>query len=115
MIGIDEITWRAPGSGAVVGVETATALPPSWWTAVTGCLHHHLGALGLDQLRHRSHIIPGPYLGYWNSSMRLVMSFWFRLGRTALITALTSDRFLMRWAAQSAWISVAGTPHTFSV
>ena len=43
------------------------------------------------------------------------MSFWLRLGRMALMTAFTSDRFLMRWAAQSAWISVAGTPHTFSV
>ena len=29
--------------------------------------------------------------------------------------ALPSERFLMRWAAQSAWISMAGTPHTFSV
>ena len=54
----------------------------------------------------RSHIIPGPYFGYWNSSMRLVISFWFRLGRRALSTALNSERFLMRWAAQSAWISV---------
>ena len=65
--------------------------------------------------RQRSHIIPGPYLGYWNSSMRLVISFWFRLGRSAFITALNSDRFLMRWAAQSAGISLAGTPQTFSV
>ena len=31
------------------------------------------------------------------------------------MTALHSDRFLMRCAAQSAWISVAGTPQTFSV
>ena len=62
-----------------------------------------------------SHIIPGPYLGYWNSSIRDVMSFWLRRGRIALMIALSSDRFLMRCAAQSAWISVAGTPHTFSV
>ena len=26
----------------------------------------------------RSHIIPGPYLGYWNSSMSVVISFWLR-------------------------------------
>ncbi len=47
--------------------------------------------------------------------MRLVICFWLRLGMTAFITALNSDRFLMRWAAQSAWIVVAGTPHSFSV
>ena len=64
---------------------------------------------------HRSHIIPGPYLGYSNSSMRLAISFWFRLGRRALSTALKSERFLMRWAAQSAGISSAGMPQTFSV
>ncbi len=58
---------------------------------------------------------PGPNLGYWNSSMRLAISFWLRLGSSALSTALSSDRFLIRCAAQSAWISVAGTPHTFSV
>ena len=62
-----------------------------------------------------SHIIPGPYLGYWNSSMRVVMSVWPRLGRTALITALRRSRFLTRWAAQSAGISDTGTPQTFSV
>ena len=43
------------------------------------------------------------------------MSFWLRFGRMAFTTALDSERFLMRWAAQSALISVAGTPHTFSV
>ena len=43
------------------------------------------------------------------------MSFWLRLGSSAFLTALNSDRFLMRCAAQSAWIAVAGTPHTFSV
>ena len=62
-----------------------------------------------------SHIMPGPYLGYWNSSMRVVMSVWLRLGRMALITALRRSRFLIRWAAQSAGMSATGTPHTFSV
>ena len=33
----------------------------------------------------------------------------------AEVMALSSDRFLMRCAAQSAWMSVAGTSHTFSV
>ena len=31
---------------------------------------------------HRSHIIPGPYFGYWNSSIRLVIAFLFLLGIT---------------------------------
>ena len=62
-----------------------------------------------------SHIIPGPYLGYWNSSMRVVMSVCPRLGRMALTTALRRSRFLTRWAAQSAGMSETGTPHTFSV
>ena len=112
-IGIDEITWLA--GWRPVGVETATALPPAWWMAVTGDSISTLVPRASTFSRQRSHIIPGPYFGYWNSSMRLVISFWFRLGRMALVTAFISDRFLMRWAAQSAWISVAGTPHSFSV
>ena len=59
--------------------------------------------------------MPGPYLGYWNSSMSVVMSVWPRLGRMALITALRRSRFLTRWAAQSAGMSDTGTPQTFSV
>ena len=64
---------------------------------------------------HTSHIIPGPYLGYWNSSMRVVISVWLRLGRMALMTALRRSRFLMRWAAQSAGICETSTPQTRSV
>jgi len=63
----------------------------------------------------RSHIIPGPSLGYSNSSISDVMSFWLRLGSTALTTALSSDRFLIRWAAQSDCNSLASRPHSFSV
>ena len=64
----------------------------------------------------RSHIIPGPYFGYWNSSIRLVMSCLVqRRGSSALRTAPASDRFLIRCAAQSACSSVAGMPQTFSV
>ncbi len=62
-------------------VDTATAWPPSWWIAVTGDSMSTLVPGASTISRHRSHIIPGPYLGYWNSSMRLVMSFWFRLGQ----------------------------------
>jgi hypothetical protein len=54
-------------------------------------------------------------LGYWNSSISDVISVWPRLGVSAFQIALPSDRFLMRWAAQSAWISVASTPQSFSV
>jgi len=63
----------------------------------------------------RSHIIPGPYFGYWNSSISEVISFWFRLGSRALTTALHRDRFLMRWAAKSAGSLLTGTPHSFSL
>ena len=41
---------------------------------------------------------------------------WLPLPKpNADVMALSSDRSLMRCAAQSAWMSVAGTPHTFSV
>ena len=62
-----------------------------------------------------SHIMPGPYLGYWNSSISVVISVWPRLGRMALMIALRRSRFLIRWAAQSAGMSETGTPQTFSV
>ena len=55
-----------------------------------------------------SHIIPGPYLGYWNSSMSEVISFWFVFGLSAFMIALNSDMFLMRWAAKSAGSSSTG-------
>src|SRR5262245_12202088 len=113
VIGMDEMTCDA--SYRLPPAVTATARPPEWWTAVTGVSMTTADPWPSTSVRHRSHIIPGPCLGYWNSSMRLVMSFWFRLGSTALRTALDSDRFLIRWAAQSDLISVAGTPQTFSV
>jgi hypothetical protein len=75
--------------------------------------------------RQTSHIIPGPYLGYWNSSMSEVMSValpFFRNeshggseSRMALMPAFHNDMFLMRCAAQSAWMLLAGTPQTFSL
>ena len=37
------------------------------------------------------------------------------LPKKADLAALKNDRFLMRWAAQSARISDVGTPQTFSV
>ena len=43
------------------------------------------------------------------------MSFWLRLGISALTIALASDRFLIRCAAQSAGILDTGMPQTFSV
>ncbi len=59
--------------------------------------------------------LPGPDLGYWNSSISVVISVWPRLGRMEFISALRRSRFLIRWAAQSAGISETGTPQTFSV
>ncbi len=65
--------------------------------------------------RHRSHIMPGPCFGYWNSSMSEVISFWLRFGSSAFITAFMNERFLMRWAAKSAGSLSAGTPQSFSL
>ncbi len=70
---------------------------------------------------HRSHIMPGPYLGYWNSSMRLVTCLdrsrrrprsEERIGSQ---TAVHSDMPLIRCAPQSAEISEADTAHSFSL
>src|ERR1700752_4644924 len=53
--------------------------------------------------------------------MRLVTCFSFAVrershfGFSASHAARNSDRFLMRCAPQSAWISVHGTPQTFSL
>src|SRR5437764_13142921 len=117
-IGIEDTTWshgysvRAPSSDSAT---TETALPPSWWMATTRVFIITLQPLASTRSRQRSHIIPGPYFGYWNSSMSEVMSFWLRLGSRALTTALNRDRFLMRWAAKSAGSLLTGTPHSFSL
>src|SRR5215213_5725223 len=65
--------------------------------------------------RHASHIIPGPRAGYSNSSISDVTPPRRLFGASELHTARPSDRFLIRCAAQSAWMAVAGTPQTFSV
>ena len=68
-----------------------------------------------------SHIIPGPYFGYSNSSIKLVTCFERSRRfpatdeRTGSQTASHRDMPLMRWAPQSAESSEAGTPHTFSL
>jgi hypothetical protein len=115
--GIDDTTWlHANDIGPPpLSASTATARPPSWRTAVTGVRMCTFDPCASTRSRQRSHIIPGPNFGYWNSSISVVIDVWLRFGSTALSTAFDSDRFLMRWAAQSAWMSVAGTPHTFSV
>ena len=118
VIGIEEITRRQEYSVSLPSADsptTATATPPAWRILVTLVSMSTLVPAASTRSRQRSHIIPGPNLGYWNSSMSEVISFWFRLGSTALTMALDSDRFLIRWAAQSACSSDAGTPHTFSV
>jgi hypothetical protein len=67
-----------------------------------------------------SHIWPGPYLGYWNSSMRLVT--WAEplrrpANRARMGSQIASkmDMPLMRCAPQSAEMADAGTPQTFSL
>jgi hypothetical protein len=94
---------------------TDAARPCSWRIRVTRVFISTLVPCSSTRSRQRSHIIPGPSRGYWNSSIREVMSFWLRFGRMALTTAEARDRFFTRWAAQSAGISAGGWPHTFSV
>jgi hypothetical protein len=94
---------------------TPTARPSSWWTAITGASKTTSPPSCSTSSRARSHIMPGPYFGYWNWSINVVIAVCPFCGLRALVIALSSDRFLMRWAAQSAWIVVAGTPHSFSV
>ena len=126
-MGMDEMTsvqgysvWT-PACSAT----TATARSFSWRIFTARVSMRTLEPAASTLSRQTSHIIPGPYLGYWNSSMSEVMSVALprfrndshdgRESRIAFTPAFHSDMFLMRWAAQSAWIWSAGTPQTFSV
>ena len=116
-IGMDEITCVQACSVCPPSDSTTTevALPPEWRIFVMRVSITTFEPWASTLSRQTSHIIPGPYLGYWNSSMSEVISFWFRLGRRALTMALESERFLMRWAAKSAGSLLTGTPHSFSL
>src|SRR5579884_2343069 len=118
VIGMDEMTALQLYSVSVPSSEVATTATaaPSWWRILVAAVFISTLVPSVSTFsRHTSHIIPGPYFGYSNSSIREVIAFWLWRGSTAFHTALARERFLIRWAAQSAWISVAGTPHTFSV
>ena len=111
------MTWLAGNTAGPSGPSASTswARPSAWRIRRTGCSSRTSDPCSVTSSWHRSHIIPGPYRGYSNSSMRLVMSFWLRRGINEFRIALKRDRFLIRWAAQSAWSSSAGIPQTFSV
>ena len=99
---------------------TATAAPSSTWTVVAE-VSIRTSPPAATCSAQRSHIMPGPYFGYWNSSIRLVTCFGgpaaCRPTRTGCgsHTAFHSDMPLIRWAPQSAEISEAGTAQTFSL
>ena len=88
---------------------------------VTGVSMMTLVPAASTSSRQRSHIMPGPYFGYWNCSIRLVTCLDLsrrrpaKRARTGSHTASHSDMPLMRWAPQSAEISEVGTAHTFSL
>src|SRR5712691_9151174 len=117
-MGIDEITsvhgysvvWRSALSTTTLKARLSALL-----TVVTIVPMIKRDPAATTLSRQTSHIIPGPYFGYWNSSMSDVMSFWFRFGIRALTMALPSERPFTRWAAQSAGISLTAMPQTFSV
>ena len=121
--GIDEMTWSAGYSVVTpsASATTAVARPPSWRIFVTGVSKMTLEPAASTRSRQRSHIMPGPYFGYWNSSIRLVTCLDLsrvrpaKRARSGSHTALHSDMPLMRWAPQSAEISEGGTAHTFSL
>ena len=83
-IGIDEMTWshgysvRVPSAASAT---TATALPSSWRMPTTRVSMTTLQPLASTRSRQRSHIIPGPYFGYWNSSMSEVIVLLVALGQ----------------------------------
>src|SRR3954452_17790477 len=126
-MGIEETTSvqgysvRTPACSAT----TATARSSSWRIVTALVSIRTLEPEASTLSRQTSHIMPGPYFGYWNSSISEVMSVAlprFRNdsefgseSRMAFTPAFHSDMFLMRWAAQSAWMLLAGTPQTFSL
>jgi hypothetical protein len=118
LMAIEEMTWPHPKVRSVPSgdlASTAVARPREWRTLVTGTCMWISEPEATTLSRQTSHIIPGPYFGYWNSSISEVISFWFRFGMRALTMALPSDSSFTRWAAQSAGIELTGTPQTFSV
>src|SRR5579862_8406251 len=101
-MGMDEMTSVHGYSVQVPSASSATTLvarPAAWRTVVTAAPMTTFDPPATTLSRHTSHIIPGPYLGYWNSSMSEVISFWFRLGVSAFTIALPSESPLTRWAA----------------
>src|SRR5688572_20249473 len=112
------MTWLHGNSVRVpsfVWPVTDTAFPFSVRMPTTRVFITTVHPLASTRSRARSHIIPGPCFGYWNSSISDVIDFWFRFGRSEFITALYSDRFLIRCAAKSAGSLLTGTPQSFSL
>src|SRR3546814_20794635 len=91
--GIDEITWStgtvlvAPEASVLV---TETALPSRWAIEVTFERSTTLEPWASTSSWQRSHIIPGPYLGYWNCSIRLVTCFDLSLRAPASLARIGS-------------------------
>ena len=82
-IGIDDTTWEHPTRAGPSGVEATTsrARPPSWRMLRTSWEKRTSLPWPTTSSWQRSHIMPGPWRGYSNSSMRLVTSVWLRAGR----------------------------------
>jgi hypothetical protein len=107
-MGIEEITSVQGYSVCTpaCSATTATARSSSWriFTALVSMRTLEPAASTLS--RQTSHIIPGPYFGYWNSSISEVMSVALPFlrkpiqegsaSRMAFTPAFHSDMFLMR-------------------
>jgi hypothetical protein len=115
--GIDETTWSGvlEARGAVRRATTScTAAAVTVADAADLGLHVTLVPCGLHLVAADLPHHPGPYFGYWNSSMSEVMSFWFRFGRRALMMAF-QRQVLDALRGPVGRISSAGMPQTFSV
>ena len=87
-IGIDEITWSHGYSVRVAVVLGDDRDGPAVLVVDRrrpGCFITTVQPCASTRSRQRSHIIPGPYFGYWNSSISEVMSFWFALAASSAV------------------------------
>ena len=120
---MEEMNWSAFSSVRLPSQSSYTTdsmRPPSWrtWTTFASVITR---TPARSQLRSTvSHSWPGPYLGYQNSSIRLVSTleescFFGSSLRNAFFSTSVMLRPLTRCAPQSAEICEGCRPHSFSV
>ncbi len=118
-MGIEEITWEAAISSrrpSAWDSVTEVAMPARTWIVSTAVSIVHGAAALLDQLAAALPHHPRPELRVLELLDEAGDVLLVALGPQGVAaTALPRSRFFTRWAAQSAGISLTGTPQTFSV